>query len=103
MPDWLVNVLVQYPIAVMNAFVIWYAWRQLRERENGLNQRFDTFRREIREDNQRQLERFETALTRAQESHLDSKDREIQRLAQEFAEALKALSRNVSALARKID
>jgi biopolymer transport protein ExbB/TolQ len=95
MPDWLVTVFVQYPIAGINALVIWYAWQQVRERENSLNDRADSLRKEIRGAAEGEITRFQTALANAQEAHLNSKNQEIERLSKDLASKLESLSENV--------
>lgn len=101
MPDWLVTVFVQYPIAGINALVIWYAWQQVRDRENNLHDRADVLRKEIREAAESEIERFQTALTTAHQAHLESKNQEIERLSKDLTKELKSLSKNVEALTTK--
>jgi hypothetical protein len=102
-PDWLVNVLVQYPIAVINGLVIWYAWQQVRDRENSLSERADSLRKEIREAAEGETTRFQNALSIAHQAHLNSKNQEIERLTKDLAEELKSLSKKVTALTNKKD
>jgi hypothetical protein len=80
MPDWLVQVIIQYPIVVIVGFVAWYSYRELKrqtrqfqERESmsraQAEARFDKLQKELIKSKDKMADRFE-ALLRTEVKHL---------------------------------
>jgi hypothetical protein len=67
-PEWLINVLVQFPIVVVIGFVAWYAYGQIRTNNADHLRRLEVL-------HQAQIAALKDALA----GHLASKDREIER------------------------
>jgi len=112
MPDWLINLVVQYPIAVLNGLVAWYAWKQVRvretdvqkladEREKRQEARLDEMRREFRSAADTEIKRSSDVLKEANAAHLASKDAEIERVAKQFTDELKKLAKKIDELGKK--
>jgi len=113
-PDWLINLLVQYPIATLNGLVAWYAWKQVRaketdvlnradEREKRQEARTDELRKEIRAAAETEIERTLSSLKESHTVHLASKDAEVTRLASQFTAELTKLAKKVDELKKKVD
>lgn len=114
LPDWLINLLVQYPVATLNGLVAWYAWRQVREKETDLHNRVeerekrqeartDELRKDIRGRADKEVERFQAALKESYAAHLTSKDAEIERLTTQLTEEVKKLAKKIDELKKKSD
>jgi hypothetical protein len=112
MPDWLINLIVQYPVAALNGFVAWYAWKQVREketdlqhqtaeREKRLEARSDALRKELRSEADSEIQRFISTMKGAHDAHLASKDAEIDRLAKQLLDESKKLAKKVEEMTRK--
>ena len=72
MPDWLIEILRQFPMVVVIGFAIWYAEWRVREKEirleeladkhrKGLEQREERLRKETREDRDAEIRRYQEA------------------------------------------
>lgn len=112
MPDWLINLVVQYPVAALNGLVVWYVWKQVRgketatevrydEREKRLEARTDGLRKELRDAADNEIRRFLDTMKESQNSHLQSKEAEIARLTNQFMDEMKKLTKKVDELAKK--
>ncbi len=112
MPDWLINLLVQYPIATLNGLVAWYAWKQVRaketdlqlqatDREKRLESRSDALRKELRAEADSEIKRFTDTMKESHNAHLASKDAEADRLSKQFIDELKKLAKKVDDAMKK--
>lgn len=91
MPDWLIDLLRQFPVVALAGFVAWYAYRKL-ERNS---ERHQTRERELHAD----------ALARlgeANERLLAARDAEVARLSKELKAELRKLTRAVEELAERM-
>jgi len=72
MPDWLIEILRQFPMVVVIGLAIWYADKRVREKEIRLEDRSDRllkelrdreerFRNEFREDRDSEIARFQNS------------------------------------------
>ena len=101
MPDWLINLIVQYPVAALNGFVVWYVWKQVREKEAATEKRYDELRKESRDAADNEIKRFLDTMKDSQSEHLASKEAEIGRLTNQFMDELKKLTKRVDELVKK--
>jgi type II secretory pathway component PulJ len=86
-PEWLIQVVVQFPIVAVIGFVAWYAYREVkRNNADSRAQERGAHADEI------------TRLTAAYERHLASKEAEIARLGKEFKDEIKKLVKVVTEL-----
>jgi hypothetical protein len=99
MPDWLIDILRQFPIVVVIGFAIWYTEKRVREKEIRLEERFDRLAREAdqRSDRQRQEEREDKVAEikrheDMQRTLLAAKDEQIAALTKQLAALTKKLS-----------
>ncbi|MGL6095093.1 MAG: hypothetical protein ACRC7O_04735 [Fimbriiglobus sp.] len=92
MPDWLINILIQYPIVVVIGFVAWYAYKQVREAnvERGA-------------DSQKVYERALAEAKTAHAAHVaDLKDLYV-RFSAGLSADLKRLEKKIESLSRKLE
>jgi len=112
MPDWLINLIVQYPVAALNGFVAWYAWKQVREKEKDLQEqtterekrlesRSDALRKELRAEADSEIKRSLEISKESHTAHLASKDGEIDYLAKVFLDELKKMAKKIDDLTKK--
>ncbi|MBY0512771.1 MAG: hypothetical protein K2P78_02550 [Gemmataceae bacterium] len=84
MPDWFINILTQFPIVAVLGFVAWYAYREVRVRD------------EEQRRNDRERHAAEVAnLKEAHEQLVSAKNEEIARLAKELRDEVRRLGRIV--------
>ncbi|MBA4064699.1 MAG: hypothetical protein C0501_13490 [Isosphaera sp.] len=92
MPDWLVNILSQFPIVVVVGLVAWFAYKEVRARHAGEVERLEA-------GHQAQVRTLEAALDRL----LEAKDKEIARLSKQHRADMQKLTRKVDDLIERLD
>jgi hypothetical protein len=91
MPDWLISILIQYPIVVVVGFVAWYSYREIKEEfSNRLRREEATHLASVAEQKefQRQL--------------VEAKNAEIARLKDEFRKEIDKLVKRLDELNRRL-
>ena len=112
MPDWLINLIVQYPVAGLNGLVVWYTWKQVRAKETDLQQqtaareqrlesRIDALRKDLRTEAENEIKRSADTMKESHNAHLASKDAEADRLSKQFIDELKKLAKKVDDAMKK--
>ena len=106
MPDWLIEILRQFPMVVVIGLAVWYADKRVREKEvrleeradehrKQLQEREDRLRREFREDRDAEIVRFresQKATAERDQLILAAKDEQIKTLTKQLAELNRKLS-----------
>ena len=92
MPDWLMQVLIQYPIVVVIGFVAWYAYKELKETQLGRLRREEENHAKAVSDQKEFSQRLDTA-----------KNVEFARLRDVLLEEIKKLAKKVDELNRRLD
>ena len=92
MPDWLVNILSQFPIVVVVGLVAWFAYKEVRARHAGEVERLEA-------SNRSQLETVREAMKQL----LEAKNEEIARLNKEHRADVRKLARKVDELIERLD
>ncbi len=112
LPNWLIDILRQFPIVVVIGFAIWYAEKRIREKEIRLETRFDDqqkranereekIRKELREDRDNEINRFlesQKVLKEVNEKLLAAKDEQVTNLTVE----VEKLRKELAALTKKL-
>ncbi|QEL14217.1 hypothetical protein [Limnoglobus roseus] len=112
MPDWLIEILRQFPMVVVIGLAIWYAEKRVREKEIRLEQGADKLRKDLqdregrlrketREDRDAELKRFQDsqkALTEKDHQLLKAKDDQIASLTTE----VEKLRKEIGTLSKKL-
>ncbi|AMV27901.1 hypothetical protein VT84_26090 [Gemmata sp. SH-PL17] len=91
MPDWLVQILIQYPIVIVIGFVAWYAYGELKAAHVGRLQREEANHAtsvEAQKEFQRKL--------------VEAKDAEIARLKDELRKEIEKLTKKVDELNKRL-
>lgn len=91
MPDWLVQILIQYPIVVVIGFIAWYSYRELKEAHIGRLKREE-------ETHADSIARQKDALR----DLIAAKDAEILRLKDDYRKDVDRLIRKVDELNRRL-
>jgi sensor histidine kinase regulating citrate/malate metabolism len=90
-PQWLIDVLIQYPIIVVVGLVAWYAYHKIEQNnERHAGQRDADHKAHL------------AALEAAYRQHLESKNQEIARLREELRSEIQAVGKKVDSLSRKL-
>ncbi len=98
-PDWLIEILRQFPIVTVIGFAIWYAVKKVQEKEVRLEERADKhrqetaaredrLRQEARDDRDAEIKRFLAGQRDTAEMHeklLAAKDEQIENLTKQLA------------------
>ncbi|HEV3385964.1 MAG TPA: hypothetical protein VG097_14190 [Gemmata sp.] len=92
MPDWLISVLIQYPIVVVIGFVAWYSYREVRQNNTEHN-------REVRQKHEKEIEN----LKEAHERLIATKDAEIGRVTKEMKVELGKLTKTVAEWNKRLE
>ncbi len=112
MPEWLIDILRQFPIVVVIGLAMWYAEKRVREKELRLEARYDKasseaadrhdrLRAEVRQDRDAEIKRFQESqkvATKAHERVLAAKDDQIALLTVE----VEKLRKELAALTKKL-
>ena len=105
MPDWLIEILRQFPMVVVIGLAIWYAEKRVREKEIRLEERADRQRNELeqREERLRKDSRDDrdAEIRRYQESQKVAAEKDQQLLVVKD-DQIANLTKQVAALTRKI-
>jgi hypothetical protein len=91
MPDWLIQVLVQFPIVVVIGFVGWYAYRKIERNAERFLTREDAFRA-----------KFESELRAAHQALIEAKNAEIKRLDATMRNEIKKVAKAVDELTARL-
>lgn len=91
MPQWLIDVLVQFPIVIVIGFVAWYAYREVRR----------THVDQLKQESDRRAEAVQQ-LQGAHRAELADKDKQIERLEGALLKQMRAVERRLDALAKKL-
>lgn len=92
MPEWLIQVIIQYPIVVIVGLIAWYAHREIKR----TNADARTHERQKHADVVEAMRRAAEKLTAAQAA-------EIKRLNEEFRDELRKLTKVVTELNRRLN
>ncbi len=105
MPDWLIEILRQFPIVVVIGLAIWYAEKRVREKEIRLEARTDQYRKELEQREKRmrkdRRDEHDAEIRRLQENQKIIVEKDEQLLATKD-EQIANLTKQVAALTKKI-
>jgi len=105
MPDWLIEILRQFPMVVVIGLAIWYADKRVREKEIRLEDRSDRLLKELRDREERFRNEFredrDSEIARFQNSQ-DSRVLSVEMLVAAKDEQIAELTKQLASLVRKI-
>jgi len=91
-PEWVANILAQFPVVALVGFVAWIAYKEVRNRHAEEIKRLEA-------NHQTQLKTIQEAMNK----HLESKNEEIARLATQHRSDMQKLNKKIDELIKRLD